>query len=115
MPKQRHSKPPHCGKKAASRSPDILDVRGIAALLSISTDTVYDLLASGELPGRKVGRKWRTTRNAVLRWLEQSMTTETAQRASRGGDDAALRAIEQGDRAALAKVLQSGAVRVKAA
>ena len=115
MPKQRRSKPPHSRRKTAPRPPDILNVRGIAALLTVSTDTVYELLAFGELPGRKVGRKWLTTRNAVMKWVEQSMATETAHRASRSGDDAALRAIEQGDRAALAKALQSGAVRVKAA
>jgi excisionase family DNA binding protein len=118
MPKQRPKKPAHSRKKTATRKPDILDVRGIAALLTVSTDTVYDLLASGQLPGRKVGRKWLSTRNAVMKWVEQSMVAETSKRAARAGDDAALRAleaIEQGDRAALAKALQSGAVRVKAA
>jgi hypothetical protein len=28
-----------------------------AALLTVSVDTIYDLFASGELPGRKVGLK----------------------------------------------------------
>jgi len=41
-----------------------------AALLTVSPDTVYDLLKAGELPGRKVGRKWLTTRRAILRWME---------------------------------------------
>jgi len=40
-------------------------------------DTVYDLFTRGELPGRKVGRKWRTTRNAVLRWIESSSADDT--------------------------------------
>lgn len=110
MPKQRRTKRPH-----PRRKPDILDVHGIAALLTVSTDTVYELLQSGELPGRKVGRKWLTTRNAVMRWVEQSMAADTAHRATRAGGKAALRAIETGDRAALAQALQSGAVRVKAA
>ncbi len=81
----------------------MLDVHGMAALLGISVDTVYDLLKSGELPGRKVGRTWRTTRSAVLRWMEESVQAETAQRA-----------FDSGDKAALTKALQSGAVRVKA-
>jgi excisionase family DNA binding protein len=81
----------------------VLDVNGIAALLGISADTVYDLLKSGELPGRKVGRTWRTTRSAVMRWMEESVQAETAQRA-----------FDSGDKAALTKALQSGAVRVKA-
>jgi excisionase family DNA binding protein len=45
----------------------VLDVNGMAALLGVSVDTVYDLLKSRELPGRKVGRKWLTTRAAVMR------------------------------------------------
>jgi excisionase family DNA binding protein len=115
MPKKRPKKQAHSRKKAAPRRPDILDVHGVAALLTVSTDTVYELLQSGQLPGRKVGRKWLTTRNAVMRWVEQSMAAETAHRSARAGHKAALRAIESGDKAALAKALQSGAVRVKSA
>ena len=74
---------------------------GIAHAYSV--DTVYDLLKSGQLPGRKVGRKWITTRSAVMRWVEETLVADTAQRA-----------IDGGDKAALTKALQSGAVRVKA-
>lgn len=42
-----------------------LDVHMTAELLTVSPDTVYDLFKKGELPGRKVGRKWLTTRSAV--------------------------------------------------
>jgi excisionase family DNA binding protein len=114
MPKKHRNKRAQPRRKAGARKPDILDVHGVAALLTVSTDTVYELLQSGELPGRKIGRKWLTTRNAVMRWVEQSMAAETAHRATRTGHKVALRAIETGDRAALAKALQSGAVRVKA-
>jgi excisionase family DNA binding protein len=58
-----------------ARSPEVLDVQGTAALLTVSADTVYDLFARGELPGRKVGRKWLTTKAAVLRWIENTSTT----------------------------------------
>jgi excisionase family DNA binding protein len=52
----------------------VLDVHLTAQLLTVSADTVYDLLQRGDLPGRKVGRKWLTTKTAVLKWLEQSAT-----------------------------------------
>ena len=91
MPKPHRKKQAHSRKKHGTRKPDILDVHGIAALLTVSTDTVYELLASGQLPGRKVGRKWLTTRNAVMRWVEQSMAAETAHRSARAGHKAALR------------------------
>jgi excisionase family DNA binding protein len=48
----------------------------------VSADTVYDLFAKGELPGRKVGRKWITTKATVLRWIENT-----------SGDDSLARAV----------------------
>ena len=59
----------------------------IAELLTVSPDTVYDLLKTGELPGHKVGRKWLTTRNAILRWMESPFTEvdPQASRAEAGG------------------------------
>jgi excisionase family DNA binding protein len=96
-------------KKHASRSPalinktgEVLDVGMTAKLLTVSTDTVYDLLKRGELPGRKVGRKWLTTRNAVLRWIESSSEHDTL-----------ARAIEGGDKTALTKALTSGKATVR--
>jgi excisionase family DNA binding protein len=96
-------------RKRASRSPpptkkmrDVLDVGMTAELLMVSTDTVYDLLKRGELPGRKVGRKWLTTRNAVLRWIESS-----------SGYESLARAIGGGDKTALSKALSSGKATVR--
>src|SRR5271170_3088919 len=87
---------------AIPRSPDVLDVQGAAALLTVSADTVYDLFAKGELPGRKVGRKWLTTKAAVLRWIENTAT-----------DDTLARRIEGGDADALKNAMNKGKVRVK--
>ena len=84
------------------RNPDILDVRAAAQLLTVSADTVYDLFKSGELPGRKVGRKWITTRAALLRWVEGSFAA-----------DAVERAIETGNKEALTKALKAGKVRAR--
>ena len=86
----------------APRSPDVPDVHGAAALLTVSADTVYDLFAKGELPGRKVGRKWLTTKSAVLRWIESS-----------SGDDTLLRAIEGGNADALKNAMNKGKVKLK--
>ena len=95
--------------KHVSRSPtppqkarEVLDVGMTARLLMVSTDTVYDLLKRSELPGRKVGRKWLTTRNAVLRWIESSSEHDTL-----------ARSIEGGDRSALSKALKSGKATVR--
>jgi excisionase family DNA binding protein len=114
MPDKRVKKMAH-GRQAAKPKPGILDVHGVAALLMVSADTVYELLKSGQMPGRKVGRKWLTTRNAVMRWVEESVAAEKVHRARQSSDTEVLRAIETGDRTSIAKALQSGIVRVKAA
>jgi excisionase family DNA binding protein len=87
---------------APARPAEVLDVQGAAALLTVSPDTIYDLFQKGELPGRKVGRKWITTKAAVLRWIENT-----------SADDALARAVERGDRDALTKALSKGKVRVR--
>ena len=86
-----------------ARLPDVLDVHGAADLLTVSADTVYDLFATGELPGRKVGRKWITTKAAVLRWIEASAANDTLGRNLEAGDISPD---------ALAKAINSGKVRV---
>jgi excisionase family DNA binding protein len=82
--------------------PEVLDVPMTATLLMVSRDTVYDLFGSGELPGRKVGRRWITTKAAVLRWIENTSTDETL-----------ARAIKQGKGHALSDALNSGKARIK--
>ena len=89
-------------RSPALKGSDILDVHMTAELLTVSTDTVYDLFKTGDLPARKVGRKWLTTRTAVLRWIERSSE-----------QDASARAMAHGDREALIAALKAGTVPVK--
>jgi excisionase family DNA binding protein len=88
---------PRPAARSASRFPAVLDVHLTAQFLTVSADTVYDLFQRGDLPGRKVGRKWLTTKTAVLKWLDQSATPHTG-----AAQAAALaRAIATGDTDAL--------------
>jgi excisionase family DNA binding protein len=50
-------------------APDVLTVEQLGELLQIDEKTVRALAAKGELPGRKLGRHWRFSRQAVLEWL----------------------------------------------
>src|ERR1700730_4444505 len=95
-------KPKRGATNPPPRPTEVLDVQGAAGLLTVSADTVYDLFAKGELPGRKVGRKWITTKAAVLRWIENT-----------SGDDSLARAVERGDMGALTRAMDQGKVRVK--
>ncbi len=51
------------------REPDVLTVEQLAELLQIDDKTVRTLASKGDLPGRKIGRHWRFSRQAVLEWL----------------------------------------------
>jgi len=51
------------------REPDVLTIEQLAELLQVDDKTLRSLAAKGELPGRKVGRHWRFSRQAVLDWL----------------------------------------------
>lgn len=57
--------------RAAShvREPDVLTLEQLAQLLQVDEKTARTLAANGELPGRKLGRHWRFSRQAVLDWL----------------------------------------------
>lgn len=85
------------------RTSEILDVESTAQFLTVSSDTVYDLFKSGELPGRKVGRKWITTRAAVLRWIESSAEQHSLARAIGRGDGQALKAAPHAGKAQIGK------------
>jgi excisionase family DNA binding protein len=87
---------------AEARDPEVLDLQGAARMLGISTRAVYALFKKGELPGRKVARRWLTTRDSVLRWLKGSSE-----------EDALIRAMANGDKQALTAALKSGKVQVK--
>jgi len=49
----------------------VLDAGDVADLLRVHRYTVTAMFRTGVLPGRKAGREWRTTRRAILAWLEQ--------------------------------------------
>jgi excisionase family DNA binding protein len=51
------------------REPDVLTPAQLAELLQVDEKTVRSLATAGDLPGRKVGRHWRFSRQAVLDWL----------------------------------------------
>lgn len=59
-----------------------------AAYLKIHPQTVYKLLRSGELPGRKIGQLWRISRQGLAAYLEGPVAVR--QRNSRKLDRATL-------------------------
>ena len=46
----------------------------VAELLQVTRDMVYQLATRGELPGRKVGRIWRFSREAIDEFMRGGVT-----------------------------------------
>jgi excisionase family DNA binding protein len=68
----------------SQRLSEFLTTAEAAELLGIPAAQVRRALAAGRLPGRRLGRQWRTTRSAVLAYTERHYGLRTA----RSGDAA---------------------------
>ena len=47
----------------------MLSVKEVADFLELNEKTVYAALTAGEIPGRKIGKRWVICRDALLDWL----------------------------------------------
>ncbi|MBM3984462.1 MAG: helix-turn-helix domain-containing protein, partial [Planctomycetes bacterium] len=58
-------------KTTPSPMPDreILNIDGAAAFLGVSIKTFSKVLRDGDVPGRKVGREWKFSRQALIDWV----------------------------------------------
>jgi len=48
----------------------VVDVAGVARLLRVGRNTVYELVARNEIPHRRLGKQIRFHRAAIMRWLD---------------------------------------------
>lgn len=64
--------------------PDVLTADEVAVLLKVSRKLVYDSAGRGELPCRRLGRRFLFSRTAIMRWLG-AQGHDTAGRKSDGG------------------------------
>lgn len=55
----------------AAAAPVVLTLRQLSSYLQITESTLYKLVESGRVPGRKVGRQWRFHRDVIDRWLSE--------------------------------------------
>jgi excisionase family DNA binding protein len=57
---------------------EVMTLEDLAAYLKISETTAYQLVRSGAIPGRKVGREWRFLKRRIETWLMQGGHDDTA-------------------------------------
>jgi excisionase family DNA binding protein len=49
----------------------VLTIEELSDYLHISKSTLYKLVKEGKVPGQKIGRHWRFSKEALDKWLEQ--------------------------------------------
>lgn len=49
---------------------EVLTLEELAKYLKISRSTLYKLVRSRRIPGRKIGRSWRFHKSTIDRWLK---------------------------------------------
>jgi len=49
---------------------NLLTVKEVAALLRVSTQTLYKMLEQGQIPAVKVGSQWRFDGDKIQTWIE---------------------------------------------
>ena len=52
------------------RDPDVLTLTQAAVLVGVSDERLKAEVDAGRLAGRRIGRTWRFTRQALMAWLE---------------------------------------------
>lgn len=81
---------------AAMRSvslPDVCRVGHLSRMTGLSESAIRTLLRRGELPGRKVGRQWLISRDALIGWLTVRAVPAPEQRGTPRAPARALRVI----------------------
>lgn len=55
---------------------DILNLEQAMEFLNVSEKTLLKLLREEHIPARKIGREWRFSRQALLRWIAEGDSTD---------------------------------------
>jgi excisionase family DNA binding protein len=58
----------------------MLTVKEVAALLRVSTQTLYKMLEQGQIPAVRVGSQWRFDRDKVEGWIESQGVPSSSSR-----------------------------------
>lgn len=54
------------------RTAEVLTIEELAEYLKLSKSTIYKLVGEGKIPGQKVGRHWRFSKEGIDNWLKAS-------------------------------------------
>lgn len=76
---------PDCGTKAPDPEPmapagdplrgypPVLEPKQVAQMLNIGINRLYEYLQTGEIPAKKLGRRWRISTKRLFDWLDEQI------------------------------------------
>lgn len=76
---------------------DVLTPKEAAEKLKLNEKTVLQLLRSGELPGRHLGRQWRIPEDALMEYLEGDFDREPLSKEDLAAVKESVEAFERGE------------------
>ena len=72
------------GDEMAEEVKEVLTAEDLAEYLGFSKNWVYRKAEAGELPGVKLGKRWRFKRSMIDKWLEERIEVEGRAKAEAG-------------------------------
>ena len=62
--------------------PEIMTIGETSEYLRIPLSSLYKIAQAGKIPCQKVGRHWRFRKEAIDRWLEETLTNDLTKASS---------------------------------
>ena len=63
-------------EKETKETKEVMTAEELAEYLSFSKNWVYRKAEAGEIPGVKLGNRWRFKKSVIDKWLEEQMAKE---------------------------------------
>jgi excisionase family DNA binding protein len=75
---------------SAEDSIRIFTLEEVGAFLKLSVRTVYTMVSTGKIPGRKIGRQWRFDREKILKWVNAGQAENSREQEAQGPGQSVL-------------------------
>jgi len=74
-------------EKETKETKEVMTAEELAEYLSFSKNWVYRKAEAGEIPGVKLGNRWRFKKSVIDKWLEERMAKERKESKEREAEE----------------------------
>jgi len=101
-------------KQTPQKSPEILDVEDVARMLGVSVEVAYGLFRERAIGGRKIGRRWMTTKAMLLKYVSGNGNGSTTSSEPSTTTDQYVEALQKSDPKNRAALFRQGQFTIRA-